>query len=200
MTLDAIDAAFIDRWQASLPPLASAPVAANLPREEPVAIAVDAPTVATVRPADDFVERLLAAAVDAWNALADEVVAARGRGHRAIALVSCERGAGCSTLAEGLRRVLGGRGRDTMTCTPASIPDTGPTHDKRILLVDGGVWFPPGRIHRQRLLVASTGCDAAILVVRSGHAPPAAWSTSLEAIGVEPLGEVISFVPASSIA
>ena len=71
---------------------------------------------------------------------------------------------------------------------------------KRILLVDGGVWFPPGRIHRQRLLVASSGCDAAILVVRSGHAPPAAWSTSLEAIGVEPLGEVISFVPASPIA
>ena len=200
MTLDAIDAAFIDRWQASLPPLVSAVAAATPSREQPVAVAVDAPVAATSLPADDFVDRLLRAAVDAWGALADEVVAARGRGHRAIALVSCERGAGCSTLAEGLRRVLGSRGRDTMTCTPTSIPDTGPTHDKRILIVDGGVWFPPGRIHRTRLLVASSGCDAAILVVRSGHAPPAAWSTSLQAIGVEPLGEVISFVPASPTA
>ena len=91
--------------------------------------------------------------------------------------------------------MLRGRGRDAVACPTIAIASAGAPHDKRIVIVDGGVWFPPGRIHRQRLLVASCGCDAAILVVRSGHRPPAAWSTCLEAIGVEPLGEVVSFVP-----
>lgn len=200
MTLDAIDAAFIDRWQASLIPAVSVEATAGPQSREPTGVAMQPPNGAADGPADDFVARLLAAAVDAWSALADEIVSARARGHRAIALVSCERRVGCSTLVEGLRRVLVSRGRDAMACTPVSMPDTGPTHDKRILIVDGGIWFPPGRIHRQRLLVASSGCDAAILVVRSGHSPPAAWSTSLQAIGVEPLGEVISFVPPSTAA
>ena len=142
--------------------------------------------------------RLLAAAPAAWAALADEVIAARGRGRRAVAIVASERSAGCSTLAEGLARALRQRGRDAVTCPATAIPVTGPTHDKRIVIVDGGVWFPPGRIHRQRLLVASSGCDAAILVVRSGGRSPGGWSACLEAIGVEPLGEVVSFVPTTA--
>jgi hypothetical protein len=201
MTLDFLDAAFVTRWQASLSP------AVPVPPAVPAADAASAPptpettpavaTIDAVEPtaADDFVGRLLAAARTEWEALADEVIAARDRGRRAIAIVACERAAGCSTLAVGLVRVLRGRGRDAVACPTIAIASAGAPHDKRIVIVDGGVWFPPGRIHRQRLLVASCGCDAAILVVRSGHRPPAAWSTCLEAIGVEPLGEVVSFVP-----
>jgi len=183
MTLDFLDAVFVDRWQASL----RTPIPA-------------APPVATIAApaADDFVGRLLAAARTEWEALADEVVAARGRGRRAVAIVACERAAGCSTLVAGLVRVLHERGRDAIACASDAIPTTGATHDKRIVLVDAGVWFPPGRINRQRLMVASSGCDAAILVVRSGRRPPIAWSTCLEAIGVEPLGEVASFVPSTA--
>jgi hypothetical protein len=190
MTLDFLDAVFVDRWQASLgTPIPAAPAVA------PVAPAL-APVATIAAPAaDDFVGRLLAAARTEWDALADEVVAARGRGRRAVAIVACERAAGCSTLVAGLVRVLHARGRDAIACASDAIPTTAATHDKRIVLVDAGVWFPPGRINRQRLLVVSSGCDAAILVVRSGRRPPMAWSTCLEAIGVEPLGEVASFVP-----
>ena len=194
MTLDFLDAAFVDRWQASLPtaiPAAPA-LAPGAPALAPVA------TIAAPAAADDFVDRLLAAARTEWETLADEVVAARGRGRRAVAIVACERAAGCSTLTAGLVRVLHERGREAITCRSSAIPTTGATHDKRIVLVDGGIWFPPGRINRQRLLVAASGCDAAILVIRSGRRPPAAWSTCLEAIGVEPLGEVVSFVPTTA--
>lgn len=202
MTLDFLDAAFVTRWQASLSPAMPVPpaLAADPAGISAPPAAQTAPLVATVgtfapTAADDFVGRLLAAARTEWEALADEVIAARDRGRRVIAIVACERAAGCSTLAVGLVRVLRGRGRDAVDCSAVAIASAGAPHDKRIVIVDGGVWFPPGRINRQRLLVSSCGCDAAILVVRSGHRPPAAWSTSLEAIGVEPLGEVVSFVP-----
>lgn len=195
MTLDAIDAAFVEHWRAAPPGPVSTPAMVGPEGVPAIPSAIETSSTTAGRLREDFVDTLLATAADAWDSLADEVIAARARGHRAIALVSCERGAGCTTLVEGLRRVLAGRGRPAVACTPDSIHDSGPTHDKRILIVDGGVWFPPGRIQRHRLIVASSGCDAAILVVRSGHAPPAAWSTALMAIGVEPLGEVISFVP-----
>jgi len=193
MTLDFLDAAFVDRWQASLP--TAIPAA---PALAPVAPALPPATTIASPAADDFVDRLLAAARTEWETLADEVVAARGRGRRAVAIVACERAAGCSTLTAGLVRVLHERGREAIACGSGAIPTTGATHDKRIVLVDGGIWFPPGRINRQRLLVAASGCDAAILVIRSGRRPPAAWSTCLEAIGVEPLGEVVSFVPTTA--
>ena len=193
MTLDFLDAAFVDRWQASLPTaIPAAPALAAVAPALPPTTTIAAPA------ADDFVDRLLAAARTEWEALADEVVAARGRGRRAVAIVACERAAGCSTLTAGLVRVLHERGREAIACRSGAIPTTGATHDKRIVLVDGGIWFPPGRINRQRLLVAASGCDAAILVIRSGRRPPAAWSTCLEAIGVEPLGEVVSFVPTTA--
>lgn len=196
MTLDFLDAAFVDRWQTSQAPAVGIPPAVTR-AEPPASMPTAAPRIAPATPseADDFVGRLVAAARTEWEALADEAVAARSRGRRAIAIVACERAAGCSTLAAGLARVLRGRGRDAVECPAIAIPSTGATHDKRIVIVDGGVWFPPGRINRQRLLVVSSGCDAAILVVRSGRRPPACWSTCLEAIGVEPLGEVVSFVP-----
>ncbi len=199
MTLDFLDAAFVDRWQTSLAPAVGAPP--DIARaESPVVIPTTPPEIATADPpaAADFVGRLMAAARAEWEALADEAIAARGRGRRAIAIVACERGAGCSTLCTGLVRALRDRGRDAVGVAAVAIPSADTPHDKRIVIVDGGVWFPPGRINRQRLLVVSSGCDAAILVVRSGSRPPACWSTCLEAIGVEPLGEVVSFVPTST--
>ncbi|MFM7207708.1 MAG: hypothetical protein ACKO4T_13685 [Planctomycetaceae bacterium] len=211
MTLDFLDAAFVEHWRTSL-----TPVVAERPAEPRVPAALAAERAEDARglpsplvprdgvadpPHDDFVGRLLAAAPDEWAALADEVISARSRGRRTVAIVACEPGAGCTTLAAGLVRTLRGRGRHATSyatsCATADAGSSGPTHDKAILVVDGGVWFPPGRINRQRLLIASAGCDAVILVVRSGHEPPPAWSTALEAIGVEPLGAVLSFVPPS---
>ena len=215
MTLDDLDRAFIDHWRAAatavVPATTSAVATAMIP---PVVLPVVQSTVAvTAIPASpspaadhdpavlagDFVDRLLDAAVTEWSGLADEIEAARGRGRRTIAIAACERSVGCSTLVEGLVRLLRRRGRDACGCTAATIPTAGATHDKRIVLMDGGVWFPPGRIHRQRLLVATGGCDAAILIRRSGRPPSTAWAVALEAIGVEPLGEVLSFVPQATV-
>ena len=85
MTLDFLDAAFVDRWQASLPTaIPAAPALAAVAPALPPTTTIAAPA------ADDFVDRLLAAARTEWEALADEVVAARGRGRRAVAIVACE--------------------------------------------------------------------------------------------------------------
>lgn len=190
MTLDALDQAFIDRWstmQAEAAPPAAVAMMPPTPPRPPVA---DAETVAETA---DVVGRLLQAAWDDWCAVADEVEAARRRGRRVIAVAACERSAGCSTLVAGLERILVTRGREVAVAASTDAVAEGPTHGRTIVLVDAGVWFPPGRINRGRLMIATAGCDAAILVRRDDRPAPAAWSVALEAIGVEPLGEVISF-------
>lgn len=188
MTPDLLDHAFLDRWDglptaaatAAVPSAAAQPSGGEASQAGP-----PAPT--------DFIACLLESARTEWSNLADEIERARGRGRRAIAITACEPGVGCTTLVEAVVRILRGRGRDAIRLEGSDTATSGPTHDRRIVLVDAGVWFPPGRIHRQRLVVASTGCDAAILVRRPERQAPAAWGAALEAIGVEPLGEVISF-------
>lgn len=197
MMLDALDQAFLDHWASGrvTPPLAAATA-------DPDAAPAASPRAPVGPPAggptNDVLERLLATAWGDWCAVADEVEQARRRGRRVIAITACERGAGCTTLAAGLVRVLSTRGHDARC---GSIDDTGPdvpTHDRRIVVIDAGVWFPPGRIQRRRLLLASVGCDAVILVRREDRPAPPGWSVALAAIGVEPLGEVISFAARSA--
>lgn len=191
MTTDVLDQAFLARWNALACSLAL-PAACEPPAVEPPVSFASAPPVAA---ADDSVDRLLATAPEEWQGLADEIEAARRRGRRVVAITASERAAGCSALVAGLVRILCRRGRDALGLPASGLPVDGPGHDKRIVLVDAGIWFPPGRISRQRLLVVTAGCDAAILVRKAGRPAPAAWGPALEAIGVEPLGEVISCVP-----
>ncbi len=194
MTLDLLDQAFIERWQSATPvadPSRQAPVSRSAPTPEPPPI----PGRGFEAASCDLVDRLLRAAGPEWSALADAIESARRRGLRAIAIASCEPGSGCTTIVSALSRTLHDRGHETVACEASDIHATGPTHDKKIVLVDAGVWFPPGRIHRHRLLVATAGCDAAILVRRGNRPAPAAWAVTLEALGIEPLGEVVSFAP-----
>lgn len=192
MMLDALDRAFLDHWTAGR----TAPIPCAVPAEPeaPPATATGTPAAPPADgPTNDVLERLLATAWGDWCAVADEVERARQRGRRVIAVTACDRGAGCTTLAAGLVRVLRTRGHDARSvANDAAAPDI-PTHDRRIVVVDAGVWFPPGRIQRRRLLLASVGCDAAILVRREDRPAQPGWSVALAAIGVEPLGEVISF-------
>ncbi|NCA10371.1 hypothetical protein EBR56_00935 [bacterium] len=60
-------------------------------------------------------------------------------------------------------------------------------------LVDGGVWFPPGPVHRGRLARAAFGCHAAVLVRRAGRSPCPAHAAALAALGIRVLGEVVTF-------
>ena len=211
MTLDTLDAAFLHRWQA-LPPRpsqpteptdAAPPCAAATPPPTPVTQAEPPSPPRTDRQSDSpgdaspLVERLLAEAAPQWQAIADRVEAARGRGRRVIAIAGSERGEGRTTIVAALARVLRSRGRDVVMAEPGAAA-AGPPHDKRIVLVDAGVWFPSGPIRRSRLLVASYGCEAVILVRRADRPAVAAIDAALEAIGIEPLGEVVTFAGAGS--
>lgn len=220
MSLDAIDQAFVARWQARgpLPPRPrpateeSAPSAPTATPEQSAPAATPGQPAAAVCPPVQpdpgdaaLVARLLAAGGSQWSALADEVEAARVAGHRTVGITGGERGEGRTTLVAGLAHTLRGRGRDVVVLTAGPVApartglpsDGGRQHDKRIVLIDAGIWFPPGPIRRQRLMMASLGCDAAILVRRADRAAAPAWATALAALGVTVLGEVVTFAPAA---
>jgi len=212
MTLDALDQAFVARWE-SRPPVACPPAlatdlqAAREPgdqaEDQPDADAhVNAAADADPQPAagDQLIPRLLAAAPEQWAALADEIEAARLAGRRVIAITGGERGEGRSTLVECVGRVLRQRGREVEIrhglATPPAANERPPAgHDRRIVLVDAGSWFPAGPIRRQRLVVATLGCDAAILVRRADRDPAPMRAAALAALGIDVLGEVVTFAP-----
>lgn len=196
MTLDLLDTAFVDHW-ASLP---AAALSAQGPRPSPPPAAepgAEHPTEPGLG------ARLLAAAWREWNDLAAVVETARQRGRRVIGIAGSEPAEGRTQLVECLAAALRARGRDVI-CVPPSelsaagedIPGGGLPHDKRIVLVDAGVWFPPGPIRRARLAVASLGCDAAILVRKADGRGGVAREAALEALGIEVLGEVLTFTAA----
>lgn len=212
MTLDAIDRAFIARWQSRGPaapssrPQAAQPAATLAPPPVPPEEVAEQRLEAPPPPCDDLgdpdlVARLLVAGGRQWTALADEVEAARLAGHRAIGIAGGERSEGRTTLVACLARTLRDRNRDVVVLASGmaaagsrGLPaDGGRLHDKRIVLVDAGIWFPPGPIRRPRLMMASLGCDAAILVRRADREPALAWAAALAAVGVTVLGEVVTF-------
>lgn len=217
MTLDAIDRAFIARWHDRVTAAPPAPgrdqpspgwrepaAASEAGDRQPAAAEEDRaehPATPLTAGAEGLVERLLQAGRDQWLSLAAEVESARLAGHRVIAVAGGEQGEGRSTLVACLAHVLRDRGREVvvhastadLTSGDAGPADGGRLHDKRIILVDAGIWFPPGPIRRHRLLVASLGCDAAILVRRADRPSAPARETALAAVGVTPLGEVVTF-------
>jgi hypothetical protein len=205
MTLDTLDAAFVRRWQAlptgSSPPPTPAPPLVTLDpvpyRAASVAPLAPPPSACTQDSMPDaapVVDRLLVEAASQWQSIADRVEAARGRGRRVIAVAGHERGEGRTTIVAALDRVLRSRGREVVVCDAGnSAAHAVPTHDKRIVLVDAGVWFPPGPIRRSRILVASYGCEAVILVRRADRPAAPAIEAALAAIGIESLGEVVTF-------
>jgi hypothetical protein len=196
--LDQIDAAFLARWQTAAPPAAPA-ATEELPHMQAEAPPIDELPGLPSRPdATSVADRLLAAAWPEWNGLAAYVESARLRGRRVFAIAGGEPREGRTTLVECLAATLRIRGRDVLCTTPTgmssvTLPDAGPTHDKRIVLVDAGIWFPAGPIRRQWLAACTLGCDAAILVRRADRKPAVARRAALEAFGVEVLGEVLTF-------
>jgi hypothetical protein len=229
--LDAIDTAFLTRWQAgqggtgspdsaaAAPPppaaavaaeaavdvAASGGAAARTPRQEPCRPEPLPPPCPAPAAAAGLVERLLAAAWSEWNALAVRVEDARLAGRRVIAVAGSRSGEGRTTLVECLAAALRVRGREVVCVGPDDLTNAGGVasadgrgHDRRIVLLDAGVWFPPGPLHRQRLMVASLGVDAAILVRRADAPGGTARRAALEALGVDVLGEVLTFTPTDS--
>lgn len=176
------------------PPAAAGPGRERSPRPMPPTPIADAP----------LVERLLAAAWDDWHALAACVEDARLAGRRVIAIAGSRPGEGRSTLVACLAAALRARGRDVVCAQPHDCAEAAGVgsrlHDRRIVLLDAGVWFPPGPLHRQRLMVSSLGVDAAILVRRSDAPGGTARRAALESLGIEVLGEVLTFTPTGETA
>jgi hypothetical protein len=184
-SVDEIDTAFVRRWRRGGDGSSTGSGAATV-------------SPAVPEGSGSLVDRLLHAAWPEWNGLAAHLEAARLRGRRVFAVAGGEPREGRTTLVECLATVLRERGRDVTCTTPrelaaAAASNAVHSHDKRIVLVDAGIWFPPGPIRRQWLARCVLGSEAAILVRRADRRPAAARHTVLESLGIEVLGEVLTF-------
>jgi len=190
MTVDFIDRAFLRR-------MAEPVVSRSRLADVAPAIGTLGPEVVQDRQPDDpVVSRLLVDCPQQWERLAERVEAACAAGSHVIAVASRGRGEGCSTTVRGLARVLLARGRDVTCRTPAMAPSSWAADvesGRRPVLVDAGVWFPAGPLHRGRLARLALDCHAVVLVRRAERPPCSACERALAAIGLEVLGEVVTF-------
>lgn len=190
MTIDFIDRAFLHRLTKPIVAMSTAAVVAP-----PDSVSGEAESLPSL-PEDPILARLLATCPEQWAHLAERVEAAFEAGNRVVAVAARSRGDGCSMTVRGLARVLQARGV-RVTCR---VRVTGSTSDFRHtdasgehVLVDAGVWFPPGPLHRGRLARAVIGCHAAVLVRRAERQPCTAHEAALMALGIRVLGEVVTF-------
>jgi hypothetical protein len=132
-----------------------------------------------------------------WAAVAERVEQAVAEGARVIAVAGGARGEGRTTLVAGLAATLQARGQRAIVVAdpPAEAGETllDKGSDHPVVIVDAGIWFPPGPIRRDRLATLSAGCDAVILVRRAAQPPSPARAAAIEQTGCRLLGEVLTF-------
>lgn len=202
--VDIVDAMFLRR----LHPDPAAPAAPSTAAEiKPAATQAEKPAVAApVSPpppsdtiaVDEFlVEWLLEKVPEQWAALATTVEQAVADGRRVIAVAGGGRGEGRTTLVAGLAATLTARGsRVVVVAGPLAEADQmllESEPDRSLVIVDAGVWFPPGPIRRDRVASLSAGCDAAILVRRASQPSSPARAAAIEQAGCHVVGEVVTF-------
>lgn len=202
--LDVVDAVFLRRLpsdpmaRATLSPSTEIEPAAP-PAEEP-AVTPPGSIAAHTDPIDvdhSLVEWLLDKVPEQWAALAVTVEQAVAGGLRVIAVAGGGGREGRTTLVAGLAATLAARGwRVIVAADPPEKADemfVDSESDRQVVIVDAGVWFPPGPIRRDRLASLSVGCDAAILVRRATQPPSPAWAAAIEQAGCRVVGEVVTF-------
>lgn len=184
--LDSLDAVFLRR----LMPALSEAVAQET-----------APSAAAIGPAEGvnqpLLDWLLHTVPEQWAAVADTVEHAVADGLRVIAVAGGARGEGRSTLVAGLAATLSARGRRPIVVA-GPLAEAGETlrgsgGEHEMVIIDAGVWFPPGPIRRERLTALSAGCNAVILVRRAAQPPSPARAVAIEQTGCRLLGEVLTF-------
>lgn len=190
---DLIDRAFMER----LAPRAAHVV--DAPRAASAAPGARDPDVATRQVVDPVVAMLLESHPDQWCRLADRVEDAMAAGDIVIAVVGRERSEGRSTVVAGLGHVLRRRGHsiDCRHCPPDREPRAESHALAQPVIVDAGVWFPRGPVHRGRVARAAIGCHAVVLVRRATRAPCSIHGAVLAGLGVHVLGEVVTFAEAA---
>ena len=199
----------IDRVRATVGPAvsdqtAALPAAAATvapPPVDPQAVAIQ--TVA-MQFGDPLLSKLLESVPDQWIQIAEQIEAAQAVGCRVFAITAGQPGAGVTTVARGAFLTLQGRGRRVACVSkpPLQCRDLKARehHADRadIVIVDAGIWFPPGPIRQRQVAQLAFGCDAVILVRRADRAAVPAQGETLTACGLRVLGEVITFEMVSS--
>lgn len=171
----------------------------------------------TVAAADDFtpgtvdptLQQLIKQFPSQWAAVVAAVEQVRQEGTRVIAVAGHQQGEGRTTLVRGLALLLAERGWRVACFASASawwqelvgdaanwqhrLPEAVATDD--LVLVDAGIWFPPGPLRPQQLQLKMFGFDGALLVRR--HTLPAnpARDGAIANAGLRVVGEVVSFAP-----
>ena len=217
MTLDRLDLAFLDRFAENVVAVDDSP---RDPSDGPETVAqpdilpcvesVDAvaqrytmPAAATlVGSAEDqcTLEQLLIHVPNEWRQLADCIEQALARGSRVVAVAGRRRGEGRTTLVHGIARTLESRCW-RVACVqqpPLEEPHSDAVAD--VILVDAGVWFPPGPVRRNRIANMACGCDAVLLVRRADQSPCIVHQDVLESLGLKVLGEAVTFAAPLAVA
>jgi len=198
MMPDLIDRAFMERFAPAAAHVVDVPCAAAA---APGARDPDSATPQVVDSVvvDPVVATLLESHPDQWRRLADRVEDAMATGDIVIAVVGRERAEGRSTVVAGLGHVLRRRGH-SIDCRhhPSDREPCAESHALvRPVIVDAGVWFPKGPVHRGRVARAAIGCHAVVLVRRATRAPCPIHGAVLAGLGVHVLGEVVTFAEAA---
>ena len=211
MTFDLLDNTFIKHAASSVSSTASN----DLPDSEnttmsPVAEVFGAASLVV---ANGVLARLLTTSPGQWWALSDHVFEAWRSGVRSIAVAGhCPR-EGRSTLIHGLELMLPHLGCPVRSYESSArwwqelVGDTERCQwhqcqsQKRadLVLVDAGIWFPPGRLRLRQLQLASFGFDAVIVVRRQDGVSCAGYEMALAETGVSVLGEVVCFASAATV-
>jgi len=192
--LDPIDRAFLARLAVPQAPVPAAPS---------VVLRRDLTPHPAARPhcplPEPIVARLLAAAPEQWREIVDCVEQAHASGSRVFAITGARPGEGRTTLARGLVHLLRERGRSVvLTELPPAQMAVGddPADRDAIVIVDAGIWFPGGPLRRGPLARLAYGCDAAVIVRRADRESCAAHADMLSVVGLQVLGEVVTFAQA----
>ena len=158
---------------------------------------------------DPTLQQLLKQFLSQWAAVATAVEQARQKGARVIAVAGHQQGEGRTTLVRGLALLLAERGWRVACFASASawwqelVGDAANWQQQRsqtvagddLVLVDAGIWFPPGPLRPQQLQLKMFGFDGALLVRRQALPANPARDGAIANAGLRVVGEVVSFAP-----
>lgn len=160
---------------------------------------------------DRILPELLERFPEQWAAVALAVEQARRAGTRVIAVAGHQQGEGKTTLVRGLGLLLSERGWQVTSFPSAAawwqeLVGAGPpwqphqigtaAADNDLVLVDAGIWFPPGPLRPRQLLLKMFGFDGVLLMRHHAHAPCPARDGAIAKAGLQSIGEIVSFAPA----
>lgn len=219
MTVDLLDQAFLQAASGQQPgndpadgdPASSMPAQPEAAADEPVVVAESKATCGEPAAAADLtLLQLLERFPEQWATVVMAIEEARRVGARVIAVAGHQQGEGRTTLVRGLSLLLMERGWQ-VTCfasaaawwqelvgpgtTRQQFPPPASATDDDLVLVDAGIWFPPGPLRPRQLLLKMFGFDGVLLMRHSDLPPCPARDAAIAKAGLQAIGEIVSFSP-----